>query len=241
VRYALLSDVHGNLESLAAVLARLAPEDELLSLGDVVGYGPNPNECVARISARVSEAVLGNHDVAAIDSYGLSFFNDAAREAIEWTQSVLTEDSAAWLDSLSYEVRRPEYLLVHGAPVDYFAYIFDKAAAVRAFAATDAPLVFVGHTHVADYYACAPDGEILHEHRQSGGELELRDGFRYIVNVGSVGQPRDLNPDASFAFFEPAARRVVWERVPYEVARVRAKIDAANLPATLGKRLASGR
>jgi diadenosine tetraphosphatase ApaH/serine/threonine PP2A family protein phosphatase len=236
-----LSDIHGNLEALTAVLERVLQSDGLFCLGDTVGYGPNPNECVALVRARATAAVLGNHDVAAVDSHGLNYFNPNARAALEWTQSVLSPDHVAWLDGLSYEVRMPEYLLVHGAPVDYFTYILDKEAAADAFAATDAPLIFVGHTHIADYYALDADGSISHAFCQRGGRLELEPATRYIVNVGSVGQPRDLNPDASFAFYDPEARTIAWERAKYEIGRTQRKMCEAHLPEPLARRLGAGR
>jgi diadenosine tetraphosphatase ApaH/serine/threonine PP2A family protein phosphatase len=239
--YAIVSDVHGNLEALSAVLARIAPEDALLCLGDVVGYGPNPRECLGLIRERAFATVLGNHEVAVLDGHGLEYFSDAARAAIAWTKTVLSADDLAWLDALSYEIRMPEYLLVHGAPVDYFSYILDKAAAARAFAATDAPLVFVGHTHVADSWALAPDGSIAHVFRQRGARLELEPGTRYIVNVGSVGQPRDLNPEACFVRFDPEARSVAWERVGYPLVETQRKIAEARLPEVLARRLEVGR
>jgi diadenosine tetraphosphatase ApaH/serine/threonine PP2A family protein phosphatase len=241
LRYALVSDIHGNIEALDAVFERIDPSDALLCLGDIVGYGPNPNECVARIRERATATVLGNHDVAAIDGHGIEFFNPNARAALEWTQGVLTAEHVAWLDGLSYEVRLGEFLLVHGAPVDYFAYVLDKPAATRAFAATTAPLIFNGHTHVADYYALHGDGSLEHAFRQHGGRLELEPGTRYIVNAGSVGQPRDLNPDASFAFYDPATRAVEWQRVAYEVGRTQTKMCEAHLPEALARRLAAGR
>ncbi len=241
MRYAIVSDVHSNLESLSAVFARIDADDEVLCLGDCVGYGPNPNECTDLLRKRVSACVLGNHDVAAIDNFGLEFMNPAAREAIVWTQSVLGAEQAQWLDGLGYEVRTEDFLLVHGAPVNYFTYILDKSAAAQAFSATDAELVFVGHTHIADFYSLDAAGRLEHAHRQQGGTLELESGKRYIVNVGSVGQPRDLNPDASFAFYDPDARRVVWERVAYPIARVQEKILEAGLPEYLAARLPAGR
>jgi len=136
VRYAVLSDIHGNLDSLDAAFALIGAEDAVLCLGDTVGYGPQPNECVERIRARATATVLGNHDVAAIDDFGLAYFNPAAKEAMKWTQRVLTAENRTWLDSLGYEFRMPDFLLVHGAPVNYFEYILDKSAAARAFAAT---------------------------------------------------------------------------------------------------------
>jgi diadenosine tetraphosphatase ApaH/serine/threonine PP2A family protein phosphatase len=241
MRFAILSDVHGNLEALSAVFERISPSDRVLCLGDTVGYGPNPNECLALIRERATATVLGNHDVGAVDGHGLAYFNPAARAAIDWTQSVLDPGHVEWLDAQSYEVRSDDYLLVHGAPVDYFTYILDKAAAAKAFAATDAPLIFVGHTHIAEYYSLAPDGAVGHAHCQNGGRIELEGRTRYLINVGSVGQPRDLNPDASFVFYDDAARTVVWERVPYAIGRTQEKIGAAHLPDTLAKRLTVGR
>ncbi len=239
--FAIVSDIHGNLESLEAVFARIDASERVLCLGDTVGYGPNPNECLALVRARAAETVLGNHDVAAVDGHGLAYFNEAARTAIEWTQTILDPAHLDWLDGLSYEVRMPEFLLVHGAPVEYFTYILDKASATRAFAATDAPLIFVGHTHIADCYSLDANGAIEHRFYQKGGTLDLVPGVRYIVNAGSVGQPRDLNPDASFARFDDVARTVTWERVPYAVEQTQRKIADVRLPDALSRRLSVGR
>lgn len=240
-RFAVISDVHSNLESLRAALERLTPDDGLLCLGDIVGYGPNPNECVALVRERATATVLGNHDVAAIDNFGLDYFNQAARKAIVWTQGVLNEENAAWLSGLGYEIREPGYLMVHGAPVEYFSYILDKVGAEKAFGATDAPLIFVGHSHIAEYYALGADGRIAHRHMQHGGRLVLEPGNRYIVNVGSVGQPRDANPEPSFAFYVPASSTIEWQRYPYPIESVQEKIRAAHLPESLSRRLALGR
>jgi diadenosine tetraphosphatase ApaH/serine/threonine PP2A family protein phosphatase len=241
VRYAVVSDVHGNIEALEAAFALMRDDDAVLCLGDIVGYGPNPNECCERLRARATATVLGNHDVAAIDDFGLAYFNPAAREAMKWTQGVLTAENRAWLDGLGYEFRMPEFLLVHGAPVNYFEYVLDKAAAARAFAATDAPLIFIGHTHIAEVYTLQPDGTIEHRHFQQGGEIALEDGVRYVVNVGSVGQPRDLNPRASFGFYDPDARTITVQRFAYPIARVQEKIASVHLPDALARRLLVGR
>ena len=240
-RYAIFSDIHSNIEALDAALGLVHADDELLCLGDIVGYGPNPNECVAKIRDRATAVVLGNHDVAAIDNFGLAYFNPAAREAMKWTQRVINDESKTWLNSLGYEFRMPEFLLVHGAPKNYFEYILDKAGAARAFAATDAPIIFIGHTHIAEYYGLDGEGAISHKHLQQGGELVLTPGVRYIVNVGSVGQPRDLNPRASFGLFDSEARTVNIVRFDYAIARVQEKIVSAHLPEALARRLLVGR
>ena len=240
-RYAIVSDIHSNLESLQHAFTLIDESDALISLGDVVGYGPNPNECVKLIRDRVKHAVLGNHDLAAVENFGVEYFNDAARAAIAWTQSVLHADNREWLNALPYELRFPEFLLVHGAPVNYFEYILDKRSATTAFEATDARIVFVGHTHIAEYWTLDADGAIGHKHMQLGGELILEEGKRYIVDVGSVGQPRDLNPDASFVFYEPEKKRVEWVRYHYPISTVAKKIHEAHLPGYLADRLKAGR
>ncbi|HVA38510.1 MAG TPA: metallophosphoesterase family protein [Candidatus Dormibacteraeota bacterium] len=241
MRYAILSDIHGNLEALEAVLASLSPGDQLLCLGDVVGYGPNPNECAQLLRERDVRCVLGNHDVAAIDNFGVEYFNPIARQAIVWTQDVIDPPTRDWLGSLDYELHVEDFLMVHGSPERYFEYILDDAAAGRAFAATDAPLIFIGHSHIAEYYQQRPDGRIAHGALTQGGEVALLPGHRYIVNVGSVGQPRDFNPAASFGFYDPEQRVVNVVRVPYEIERVQRKIHACRLPEQLAQRLTLGR
>ncbi len=241
MKYSIVSDIHGNLESLQRALALIDDDDAVLCLGDIVGYGPNPNECVRLIRERAKHAVLGNHDLAALENFGVEYFNDAARAAIAWTQAVLDEENRAWLNGLSYELRFPEFLMVHGAPVNYFEYILDKRTAAKAFNATDAALIFIGHTHIAEYWTLELDGSVSHKHMQRGGDLELESGKRYIVDVGSVGQPRDLNPDASFVRFDSQTRRIEWVRYDYPIEAVQEKIHEAHLPEYLAQRLGAGR
>jgi predicted phosphodiesterase len=241
MRYAIVSDVHANIDSLQCVLARIGPDDALISLGDVVGYGPNPNECVAALSERATHAVLGNHDLAAVENFGVENFNPAARSAIGWTQQALGDDAKLWLNSLPYELRLPDFLLVHGAPVNYFEYILDKGAAGQAFEQTDARIVFIGHTHIAEYWDRDGEGNIGHRHMQRGGELELEADKRYIIDVGSVGQPRDLNPLACYVEYDADAQRVRWIRYEYPIAEVQRKMRAAGLPRYLADRLSAGR
>lgn len=241
MRYAIVSDIHGNEESLKKALSLMQPDDKVLCLGDIVGYGPNPNECVRMIRERASETVLGNHDVAAVDNFGIEYFNAAARRAIEWTQTVIEPENIAWLNGLSYEIRQPGFLMVHGAPVHYFEYLLDKRHAKAAFERTDAPLIFIGHTHIAEYYALEHDGSVSHEHMQHGGQIVLQPGVRYIIDVGSVGQPRDLNPKACFVFFDDEKRTIEWVRYEYPIAEVQQKIVDADLPHALAARLDVGR
>lgn len=241
MRYAVLSDIHGNLESLQKAMSFVRPDDRVLCLGDIVGYGPNPNECVRTIREHGYQTVLGNHDVAAVDNFGVEYFNAAARRAIEWTQSIIQPDVVEWLNGLSYEIRDGQYLLVHGAPVHYFEYLLTKRHAKAAFERTDAPIVFVGHTHIAEYYALEPDGSISHQHMQNGGELHIDPDKRYIIDVGSIGQPRDLNPQPSFVFYDDEINVVEWVRYNYPIGEVQQKIVDAELPHALAARLDVGR
>ncbi len=241
MRYAILSDVHANVDSLKQALSKTNAEDVVISLGDVVGYGPNPNETVALLRGRARHAVLGNHDLAALENFGVEHFNDAARAAILWTQGVLDDATRGWLNLLPYELRFPEFLLVHGAPVSYFEYILDKENAAAAFDRTDAPIIFVGHTHIAQYWVRGSDGAIGHKHMQRGGTLEFAPEKRYIVDVGSVGQPRDLNPQASFVLYDANAKSVEWIRYDYPIEEVQRKMRAAKLPRYLVDRLSRGR
>jgi diadenosine tetraphosphatase ApaH/serine/threonine PP2A family protein phosphatase len=242
LRYAIVSDIHSNIEAFDVALGLLKPDDKLWCLGDIVGYGPNPNECVGKVRERASATVMGNHDLAAVDNFGIEWFNSAAQEAIRWTQGVLEKESVDWLNTLGYEMRVEDCLLVHGAPQpDYFDYILDKDAARRAFEATDARLIFIGHTHIAELYSLGPDGSIAHRNFQYGGTVELDRSQRHIVNVGSVGQPRDLNPQASFGFYDSTANTIEIVRFEYAIAAVQEKIGCAHLPEVLARRLTMGR
>ncbi|GAC1652367.1 MAG: hypothetical protein NVS9B12_01690 [Vulcanimicrobiaceae bacterium] len=131
--------------------------------------------------------------------------------------------------------------MVHGAPVHYFEYILDKRGAAGAFERTDAPIIFVGHTHIAEYYRLETDGSIAHAHMQNGGILKLEEGCRYLVNVGSVGQPRDLNPAASFVWYDPLERTIEFVRYDYPISKVQEKIYDAHLPGSCAARLQIGR
>ena len=243
MRYAFLSDIHGNIEALDAAFRYVAPNDTVVCLGDIIGYGPNPNECIAKIREHAAYTVLGNHDLAVLNGFGVERFNDAARSAVAWTQKVLASEHRDWIDTLAYELRLPEMLFVHGAPVDYFEYILDIREAATAFAATDAPLIFIGHTHIPELWSLDRSGTYGHIHVQQGGthHLELSAGTRYIVDIGSVGQPRDLNPDGSFVIYDDVRKDVEWVRFSYDIGATQAKIRAAGLPAYLATRLGSGR
>ena len=251
MRFGIISDIHANLEALDAVLGDIdaAGVDAHLCLGDVVGYGPNPNECCERLRERGFITIAGNHDEAAVSNAGAEFFNPLAREALTWTQEALTPDNRAFLERLVRNKRFDGpaagglpggFALVHGAPVFHFDYISDVVDAQRAFERVEAPLTFIGHTHVAEVYYQDLEGRAFQQKLLHGGRIELAPTYRYLINPGSVGQPRDHNPQASYAILDTATAVVEVHRVGYDVGSVRERMESVRLPAQLGARLAIG-
>jgi diadenosine tetraphosphatase ApaH/serine/threonine PP2A family protein phosphatase len=240
VRYAIVSDIHGNLEALKAVLEAidaLAP-DGIICLGDVVGYGANPNEVVEIVRERADATVMGNHDKAAVDPVEEVYFNSWAVQAIRWTRGELTEENLEVLWSLPLESFLDDVRLVHASPAepDKWRYVLSPQAAAREFATFDESFCFIGHSHVPMIVLRTEVGasELL------DGEVALPAGARVLINVGSVGQPRNGDPRACFAMLDLDDRSVRLERVPYDLHTARAKIIEAGLPRFLGDRLLLG-
>lgn len=241
MRYAILSDIHGNLEALRAVLADAADRaDAVLCLGDVVGYGADPDPCIELVAARCLVVVAGNHEYAVAARLDLEWFNPYARAAAEWTRARLDDDACAWLAALPLVGEVGDATLVHASPShpedwDYLLEAEDGYAAFPAFATR---LCFVGHSHVPAVWA---QGSWGREHEKGPVEIVIEAGCRYVVNVGSVGQPRDRDARAAYVLWDVEGRRVTLRRVPYDVARARQKILDAGLPRFLADRLADGR
>jgi diadenosine tetraphosphatase ApaH/serine/threonine PP2A family protein phosphatase len=245
MRYLLLADIHANLDALETVLdAAAGGYDRLLVLGDLVGYGAEPNEVVDRLRALEPAAgVRGNHDKAACGLADLSDFNPIARASIEWTMGRLTAENLAYLRGLAAGpvAVSPRAEICHGAPFDEDAYIFDGTDALRAIHAAGRPVCFFGHTHVqvaflysaAAFEARLPPGDLL--------TVVDRDDQSLLVNPGSVGQPRDGDPRAAFGIYDDQARTIALRRVAYPIERAQRKILDAGLPRALAARLAMGR
>jgi len=214
--------------------------DRLLCLGDIVGYGPSPNECCDLLRERAVTAIAGNHDAAAVRAAEAERFNPLARAAIAWTRTQLTPENLDFLAGLPRERRIDGLSLVHGAPVHHFEYIMDVSDAQRAFERTGDALTLVGHSHVAEVYYQDPGGRTFQQRLLHGGRIDIVPEFRYIINVGSVGQPRDRNPQASFAVYDSEASAVHVLRVAYDIDRVRERMARAELPEPLSERLAAG-
>ena len=240
MRYAVLSDIHGNLEALRAVLADAdAHADDVLCLGDVVGYGADPAPCVDLIGARARAVVAGNHEHAVIGRLDLSWFNRHARAAAEWTREQIDESCTAFLGALPLTAEVGDATLVHASPRqpdewDYLVSLDDGLAVFGEFATR---LCFVGHSHVPAVWSLGSSGP---DHELGEVDVTLDAGRRYIINVGSVGQPRDRDPRAAYAVWDVDARHVSVRRVAYDIDTARGKIQAAGLPRILADRLAAG-
>lgn len=239
MRVAVLSDVHGNLPALEAVLAALAPYDAVWQLGDVVGYGPQPNEVVARLVAEHARGVRGNHDAAALGQLSTDNFNDDARQAVEWTARELRRPANDWLAGLPARTEIEEFTLVHGSPRDpTWEYVFSLGVARASMAAFDTAHCLVGHTHVPLVFRQA-DTDIEALRPGDGDTLEL-DERRTIINPGSVGQPRDGDPRACGMIIDTDRHRLEWRRVEYPVEPVQQLMLEFGLPDRLSARLRFG-
>lgn len=243
MRYAVISDIHANLEALDVVLADIQAKgpDELICLGDFVGYGPDPVATVERARPKLASAVVGNHDRAALDRLDISSFNAYARAAILWTREQLNDGVRRYLDELPQDLRRPTFLAVHGSPRNPVEeYILDAVVAGACFAAAEFRLCLVGHTHIPGVFV--HDGERVTANAFPADQpLTLRPEHRYIINAGSVGQPRDGDPRAAYLWLDDEAGIATLVRLPYPVAKTQEKMAAASLPSVLIERLAYGR
>jgi diadenosine tetraphosphatase ApaH/serine/threonine PP2A family protein phosphatase len=249
MRYLILSDIHANIDAFDAVLAHASGRwDRALVLGDLVGYGAEPNAVVDRVRALEPEAVIrGNHDKAACGIDDGSQFNHVARTAAMWTGEQLTPENHAYLRALATGPVEIDALteICHGAPFDEDHYIFDGGDAHMALQSAEHPLCLYGHTHlpaifrIVDHDAASFEGTAPDPDRDLA--IPLQRGTQYLINVGAVGQPRDGDPRAAYGVLDDEAREVRLFRVPYPVERAQQKIIAAGLPASLATRLALGR
>jgi diadenosine tetraphosphatase ApaH/serine/threonine PP2A family protein phosphatase len=241
MRVAVISDIHGNLHALEAVLADIASEapDEIWCLGDLVGYGPRPNECVALARERSTIALCGNHDLAVIGTLDVADFSGDAAAAVRWTQGVLDSEARDWLASLQPAAVRPGADLYHGSPRDpVWDYVLSEEVARLCLLETTAPIVLVGHSHVA--LALAWDGDAIEGGlAPEGTEAELSPR-RWLLNPGSVGQPRDGDARAAWLLVDDDASRATFRRVTYPIDQTQAEIREQGLPAALAARIAHG-
>ena len=213
--------------------------EKVLCLGDLVGYGPDPGPCLGLIRTRATTVVAGNHDYAVVGLTSLEFFNPYARAAAEWTARALGKDDRAWLKSLPLHATVGPATLVHASPRDpaEWEYLFSVEDGERAFPHVSTPLCFLGHSHVPGVWV--HDGRRV-TYRRGLSRIELDPRCRYLINVGSVGQPRDRDPRAAYALWDETEGWVEWIRVSYPIPITQEKILRAGLPSFLADRLARG-
>jgi predicted phosphodiesterase len=240
MRLAVLSDIHANLAALDAVRDDLPEVDEIWVLGDIVGYGPQPNEVIRRLQELGARSVMGNHDGAAIGTVDSAWFNPDAASAIHWTSGVLDDNSRAYLAALP-EVRRDgELTAVHGSPREpIWEYITDASIAADNLGSYDTLLCLYGHTHLPVIYRV--DGPQMQVIAATPKEPITLDSQRALINPGSVGQPRDGNPLASYLLLDPEGGLAEFRRVPYEIALTQQLMRDVHLPRWLIERLSLGR
>jgi len=247
MRYLVLTDIHANLEALERCLADAAARtyDQTLVLGDLVGYGPDPNAVVERVQALEPVAIVrGNHDKVACGLEQAEGFNSVAKSAAKWTLDMLEPAHRDWLAALPQGPIDVDDVveICHGSPFDEDAYIFDELDAVRALKVQNRPLCLFGHTHYPITFELSDESFDTVGMATSGEmHVQLRDGCKYLMNPGSVGQPRDGDARAAYAIVDTKERRVELYRLRYAVEETQNKIIKAGLPEVLAQRLAVGR
>jgi predicted phosphodiesterase len=251
LRILLLSDIHANLEALEGCLAAAPSFDLVANLGDVVGYGASPNEVVERSRSLGKIFVRGNHDKAATGLLALDDFNPMAASAAIWTRDQLSREHFDWLKALPHGPLPleafPQAQLVHGSPSDEDEYIVSLGDALVPLLALATPLIFFGHTHLqGGFFANGNSADGFRPEYRTVGQaesvpLQLKSATRYMINPGSVGQPRDGDWRAAFALFDTEAQVIHFHRTPYNLKSAQDRILSANLPTRLATRLAAGR
>jgi len=252
VRILIISDIHANLEGMEASLAAAPQHDLVLNLGDVVGYGASPNEVMDLSRKLGKHFVRGNHDKACSGVSGVEGFNPVAGLAALWTMKELTPANLEFLKALPQgpvQVDGIEHVqLVHGSPLDEDEYIIVQRDAYEPLAKAAVPITFFGHTHIQGGFGAAPEGQWMtirpmyaKKDAAEKFDLQLADGTKYLLNPGSIGQPRDGDPRAAFLSYDTEKNVVTFHRVPYDIKGAQKRIFDAKLPDRLALRLADGR
>ena len=239
MRIAVISDVHSNLRALDVVLAQAGSVDAIWHLGDIVGYGPEPDAVVERLAAVGAIGVRGNHDSAACGDLEIDWFNRDARAAMEWTRRVISPSTVAWLRAQPERREEAQFTLVHGSPLDpIWEYLTSGSQARESLAVVATTHGLNGHTHIPIVFS--QEGERITRIDPTPGAEVALDGRRLLLNPGSVGQPRDGDPRASYLTLDLEAGTATWRRVPYDIEAVRAQMRALDLPMRLSERLRYG-
>jgi predicted phosphodiesterase len=239
MRVAVLSDIHANLVALDAVLGSLGSVDAVWHLGDVVGYGPEPDGVVERLKAIKASGVRGNHDAAALGGREIEWFNPDARAAMEWTRSTIRPTTKAWLEALPEVHVEDQFTLVHGSPRDpMWEYVTSVSVARANLAVLKTRFGLHGHTHVPVVFR--EEGQEMEALNPAAGSTVSLDERPALINPGSVGQPRDGDPSASYLVLDTAAATCSWARIAYDIGAVQKAMSALRLPPRLVERLSFG-
>jgi len=238
--YAIFSDIHGNLEALEVAIDALSERkiDSYMCIGDIVGYGANPKECIKKTKELSSVIIRGNHDAAASGAKSPDDFNNSARVAVEWTQSELSQKEITFLKNLELVYKNQYITLVHGTlyEPESFYYMFDEASARATFNLMETQTCFVGHSHVPGIFI-KKQNKIKYFYKE---KLKLNKNEKAIINVGSIGQPRDGDPRLCCCLYDVDKSVVELKRLPYDVEKTQSKILKAGLPPSLAQRLGEG-
>lgn len=245
MRYLIVSDIHANWEALEAVLAQAGSDyDRIVCCGDLVGYGADPDRVTEWVRQHVPDVVRGNHDKACAGLEDLEWFNPVARSSAVWTQKIMSLANLDYLHGLGKGPQRVDgFQIVHGSPLDEDEYLVSERDAAQVAPYLDLDVSFFGHTHLQGGFLCHRSGTRYLATTPRGADvdtLQLEKDVPYLINPGSVGQPRDRDPRAAYAFYEPEARLVTFCRVDYDIASAQKKILAAGLPELLALRLEAG-
>jgi predicted phosphodiesterase len=241
VKIAVVSDIHANWHALEAVLADFETQqpDEVWCLGDLVGYGPQPNRCTAELAGRTTLCLAGNHDLGVLGRLELSEFSPDAAAVARWTQGILEDEARSFLSSLEPKGARDGVEMFHGSPHDpVWEYVLSESAARRAFDETTAHILLVGHSHIPIALRL-DDGMVAGGLAKGGSDLDLSGG-RWLINPGAVGQPRDGDARAAYLLLDLEAQHAHFRRVPYDIEATQAEIRSEGLPEDLAARLAGG-
>lgn len=247
MRYLILSDLHANWEALQAVLESADGQyDRIICLGDLVGYAADPNAVTEWVRANASAVVRGNHDRACAGIEDLEWFNPVARAAAEWTRAALSPENLAYIAALPKgPLAVEDFQIMHGSLLDEDAYLILPADAGEVFPYLESPVAFFGHTHVQGGFEWVRDRVLTigppDPEAQKDMLLEFDPDAAYLINPGSVGQPRDTDPRAAYVLYTPDDRFLTYHRVPYDIDAAQSKIRRAGLPDLLAERLAVGR
>lgn len=245
MKLAIFSDIHGNLEALEAFMQDARRRaDDYICLGDVVGYGASPGQCLERLNSLPRLALLlGNHDAAAIWQTSPYQMSSSASKAILWTMDQLSDDQTRRLGALEEMIQRHDLLFCHANPFSPqgWRYVTTWYSAMRSFMASKKRVTFVGHTHRPQVITRRSGLKIQFDDPPSEAPLTLDPATRYIINCGSIGQPRDGNADASYVIFDTELQQVTFQRVPYDIEGAARRIEKAGLPTYLAERLFRGR